>query len=339
MPEPVVPPDGRSPAAKPKLLVVELWGLGDLAIATPFLQAASRKYAVTLLAKPHARDLLARFWPEASVVPFTAPWTAFKRKYRLWSWPWREIMALRRRLAAEHFDFGVSGRWDPRDHLLLKFAGVKNRIGFPRVGSGIFLTESLVRPDAQAHIYESWRLAGNALGIELPPRNQAVRQLSRAGKRILVHSGARLPARVWPLDHYRSLVRHLRESHYAVQVACDPDQQAWWQESGEAAACPRTVAELLSLVDQASVFIGNCSGSGHLAAISGAPTFTLFGPSLPQWFAPIHPAAEWIEGMPCPYRPCADYCRFSVPHCLHDLSEETVLPRVRDFLARHADSI
>ena len=25
---------------KPKLLVVELWGLGDLVIATPFLQAA-----------------------------------------------------------------------------------------------------------------------------------------------------------------------------------------------------------------------------------------------------------------------------------------------------------
>ena len=49
---------------KPKLLVVELWGLGDLIIATPFLQAASEKYAVTLLAKPYAEDLQLRFWPE-----------------------------------------------------------------------------------------------------------------------------------------------------------------------------------------------------------------------------------------------------------------------------------
>jgi heptosyltransferase-2 len=65
---------------KPKLLVVELWGMGDLVIATPFLQAASRKFAVTLVAKPYAKDLQARFWPEVKVAPFIAPWTAFERK-------------------------------------------------------------------------------------------------------------------------------------------------------------------------------------------------------------------------------------------------------------------
>ena len=95
---------------KPKLLVVELWGLGDLVIATPFLQAASQRYAVTLLAKPYAVDLQQRFWPEVSVVPFIAPWTAFKHKYRLWAWHWGEMFRLRRRLAAERFDFGLSAR-------------------------------------------------------------------------------------------------------------------------------------------------------------------------------------------------------------------------------------
>ena len=42
-------------------LVIELWGIGDLAIATPFLQAATAKYDVTLLAKPHALDLQKTF--------------------------------------------------------------------------------------------------------------------------------------------------------------------------------------------------------------------------------------------------------------------------------------
>jgi ADP-heptose:LPS heptosyltransferase len=64
---------------KPKLLVVELWGLGDLVIATPFLQGASQKYRVTLLAKPYAVDVYRRFWPEVTVVPFIAPWTTFNR--------------------------------------------------------------------------------------------------------------------------------------------------------------------------------------------------------------------------------------------------------------------
>ncbi len=39
---------------KPRLLVLELWGLGDLVIATPFLRAAAGQFSVTLLAKPFA---------------------------------------------------------------------------------------------------------------------------------------------------------------------------------------------------------------------------------------------------------------------------------------------
>ena len=64
---------------KPKLLIIELWGLGDLAIATPFLRAASDQYTVTLLAKPYAQDLQARLWPGVEVLPFVAPWTASSR--------------------------------------------------------------------------------------------------------------------------------------------------------------------------------------------------------------------------------------------------------------------
>src|SRR5579864_3199705 len=76
-------PAGNAPVScvKPKLLIVELWWLGDLAIATPFLRVATEKYQVTLLAKPFARDLQPRLWPGISVETFTAPWTAFQHKY------------------------------------------------------------------------------------------------------------------------------------------------------------------------------------------------------------------------------------------------------------------
>ena len=77
---------------KPRLLVIELWGLGDLVIASSFLQAASKEFDVTLMAKPYAQDLQARFWPEVRVYPFVAPWTAFRHKYRLLSWPWRKML-------------------------------------------------------------------------------------------------------------------------------------------------------------------------------------------------------------------------------------------------------
>jgi heptosyltransferase-2 len=270
------------------------------------------------------------------VVAFTAPWTAFKNKYQLWRWPLLEITRLRRQLAAERFDFGLAARWDPRDHLLLKIFGAKNRLGFPRLRSRIFLTQPLARPEPGAHRYESWRALAQALDLPLPLRDKISLPAAPARKTVLIHTGAGQTVRVWPLEHYQRLAARLRQEKIQTQIACDPDQRAWWLRAGEAkVATPATVTELLALIDQAGAFIGNDSGPGHLAAFCGLPTFTIFGPQLPEWFAPLHPAAEWIEGKSCPYKPCSDYCRFPTPHCLWDVGEEEVCARVERFASAH----
>jgi len=321
---------------KPKLLIVELWGLGDLVIATPFLQAASEKFDVTLLAQPYALDLQRRLWPNLTVTTFIAPWTAFQDKYRLWAWPWREIFRLRERMVAEHFEYGLSARWDPRDHLLLKLFETKNRIGFPRLQSSLFLTQPVRRPAAESHRYESWRALAGQLQIDLPPRDQLPVLSARNGKTVLIHTGAGQPVRVWPLENYKTLAARLRGNGMTVQLVCDPDQRDWWLRMGEKeVATPVTVTELIDLTDRAGAFIGNDSGPGHLAAFCGVPTFTIFGPQLPEWFAPLHPRAEWIEGKACPYLPCFDYCRFATPFCLWNVTEEEAWNRVSKFLQRH----
>jgi heptosyltransferase-2 len=320
---------------KPKLLVVELWGMGDLVIATPFLQAASKRFSVTLLAKPYAKDLQTRFWPEVNVIQFVAPWTAFEGKYRLWHWPWRQMFRLWWQLRAESFDYGLSARWDPRDHFLLRLAGARTRFGFQRMGSRLFLSAPVARPEPRMHRYENWRVMGAALGFELPAQHRLAPGRLRVEGDILVHTGAGQPVRVWPLERYRALVKRLREKGHSVRIACDPDQRNWWLDAGEqSVATPHTVRELISELDQSAVFIGNDSGPGHLAAFCGVPTFTLFGPQLPEWFAPLHPASEWLEGKACPYKPCSDYCRFPMPYCMVNSSEEEVWDRVERFVHR-----
>ena len=323
---------------KPKLLVIELWGLGDLVIATPFLRAAEKKFFVTLLAKPYAQELKPYLWPDVEVIPFLAPWTAFHHKYHMWRWPWVRAFQLYRRLRAEKFDFAISGRWDPRDHLLLKLSGASARIGFPRLNSRSFLTEALARPNPLAHRSEFWRVAGQALGLTVPRWEEIVPPPRLSLPTALLHSGARLSARVWPLEKFHQVALRLRKKNIPVQVACDPNQLDWWRSQGENVDCPRNVAELVSLIDQAGIFVGNCSGPGHLAAIRGVPTFTLYGPSLPEWFAPLHPAAEIFTGHACPYKPCSDYCRYEKPFCLGDISVNEVWPRLSTFAEKHRPS-
>lgn len=318
---------------KPKLLIIELWGLGDLVIATPFLQAARERFQVTLVAKPYAVDLGARFWPEVTVIPYVAPWTAFQGKYRLWKWPWRETARLWRRLSRSRFDVGLSARWDPRDHFMLRAVRVRKRLGFPRLRSQIFLTHPQEKPDPRDHRYEYWRVMGRALDLPLPHQAAPSPTATRKQGDILVHTGAGQPIRVWPLDRYQGLITRLRKAGYGVTVACDPDQRDWWLRAGESnVATPQTVAELLGLLDRAGSFLGNDSGPGHLAALCGVPTFSFFGPQLPEWFAPLHPSGVCMEGKPCPYKPCSDYCRFPTPRCLWDISETEAWSHVESFV-------
>jgi ADP-heptose:LPS heptosyltransferase len=321
---------------KRRLLVLDLWGVGDLAVASPFLRLASQEYDVTLVAKPAAEDLRLRFWPEVQVIPFTAPWSAFRGKYRLHEWRWKAIRRLLETMRSQNFDAGVSARRDPRDHLLMALMGAKRRYGFPRLGSELLLTDPINLAEPLAHRYTHWQHLAKALGLNLPAPTDLPKRTKQ--EKIIVHTGAGQPVRVWPLVNYERLVARLRERSYKIQVLCDPDQLSFWQGRGEAAIAPANLTELCDLLESARVFVGNDSGPGHLAAVSGIPTFTIFGPQFPSLFAPIHPASEWVEGPPCPYKPCHDSCRFQVPHCLHNINEQDLSERIELFIAKQIRS-
>ncbi|MEZ5414136.1 MAG: glycosyltransferase family 9 protein [Opitutaceae bacterium] len=303
-----------TPTSATPLLAAELWGLGDLALAMPFLREASRHGRVSLLAKPHAAPLLRRFAPEVELIAFDAPWTAFRGKYQLHQWPWREFTRVKRQLRDRSFTTAVSARPDPREHAFLRWAGAANLLGFPQAGSGLWLRRALARP-VKPHRAEYWRTLATHFGWELP----AVPATKPGGNHVVIHCGAAQPTRRWPRESYAEIAEHLRGAGWRVTVLDD------------------SLTDLDALLDQfagADRFIGNDSGPGHLAALFGVPTFTLFGPQLPERFSPQHQQAEWIEGAPCRYKPCKDYCRFAEPHCLLATSPAMAWSRVELWLRR-----
>ncbi len=292
--------------------MIELWGLGDLALAVPFLRAAAAAGRVVLLAKPHAAPIVARFAPGVELVPLVAPWTAFRGKYQLHRWPWGELGRALGALRARSLWAGVSARPDPRDHAILRLSGARRRIGFPRMGSSALLSEPLPRP-GKPHRAEHWARLALALGLSIV-RDAPAR---RSGRRVIMHAGAGQSTRLWPRQRFEALATALQGKGWQTEILDD-------SFTG--------VERLLEKLDSADRFIGNDSGPGHLAALLGVPTFTIFGPQLPELFSPRHPGASWVEGAPCPYKPCFDNCRFPEPRCLLAVEPEAVLERVMPWL-------
>ncbi len=346
------------PAAhpRPKLLVMEFWGLGDLTFSTPLLRAAERDWEVTLVGKAHARPLLAPSFPALRFSAFDAPWSAYRDKYALWKWPWRELLALIWTLRRERFDAAVSVRNDPRDHLLMALVGARERIGFPLKGSHVFLTRPLIRSKARQHKVEDWRDLGRALalpGIDTAePRLVSERYRSSkvdgllaaataSGAPLLcLHPGARILVRRWPEPFFAEIVARLRQHfHFHLLLIPDPDGYGGaLAPLADTVLPPLAVHELVDVLRRVDLLLCNDSGPGHLAASCGRPAMPVFGPTDPDWFRPWgNDHAVLIRDI-CPWRPCFDYCKFSEPYCLTKLHPDMIWPDIREHIGRLIES-
>ena len=323
----------------PKLLVLELWGLGDLAIASSFINKATQSFQVTVVAKSYAHDLRPLLWPDAKVLSWHAPWTAFRGKYRFDRWPWKSLHQTLSTLRSQRFDVAVSARWDPRDHLFMWFTKASQRVGFPRRGSQWFLTQGIPMPPDQAHRFNQWSLVGRRIGVDVPvyqPQECIGKTIGLdRPPRCVVHSGAAQPVREWPLDRFLGLLDWLESAKIEVLLICDKHQRPWWEAHQKKVCVPQSVGELASAMKSCQAFVGNDSGPGHLAAAMGLPTLSIFGPQRTEWFRPAHPGGMVVEGADCPYKPCFDACRFETPQCLEDVSTEQVLEQLKAFVKIH----
>lgn len=333
---------------RPKLLVLEFWGLGDLTFATPLLRAARLRYDITLVGKAHAAELLQPTFPDVRFMTFDAPWSAYRDKYALWRWPWSTLLGLLRRLAQERFEAAVSVRSDPRDHFFMMLAGARTRFGFPRRGSTFFLTHPLARSRAKQHRVEDWRDLGRALG--LPAMENAGPELAHAqyrqrtvdemladlsGKPLLcLHPGAHIAVRRWPERSFAHVVEKLR-ARFDFHLVLVPDPDGYGSTLAplaDAVLRPLTVPELVDVLGRADLVLCNDSGPGHIAAACGRPVIPIFGPTDPDWFRPWGDQHHIVIRDICPWRPCFDYCKFSEPHCLTKLLPERVWPEIEDHI-------
>jgi len=122
--------------------------------------------------------------------------------------------------------------------------------------------------------------------------------VSERQEAIIIHPGSGSKKKVWPIDRFLELVRHLQKqvgSRILVVLgpAEGPDVQKvfegiQWEMGPSAPVLLRglSLLELASVIEGSRVFVGNDSGITHLAAALGVPTVAIFGPSDPRVWSP-----------------------------------------------------
>ena len=282
---------------KPHVLVARLDNDGDVLLAGPAVRAvAAGARRVTFLCSPRAKAAAELLPGVDDVLTYDAAWIAADPPALDPS----DVLGLVGRLSTLGLDQAViltSFHQSPLPlALLLRMARVPQVAAISVDYPGSLLD---VRHQVPDHLHEVERNLSlvATLGHFLPAgddgRLRVRRQPDRApagvpaGRYVVVHPGASVPARAWAPEANARLVARLAELGCQVVVPGAPSERTLC--AGVAAAAPGAVdlsgatglaglAEVLAGAD--AVVVGN-TGPAHLAAAVGTPVVSIYAPTVP----------------------------------------------------------
>ena len=108
----------------------------------------------------------------------------------------------------------------------------------------------------------------------------------------VIHPVASHPAKTWPAERFLAVAAHLDME--PVFIGARGDDLTPFQKYRTLAGA--SLAEIKTLLANATLFIGNDSGPAHMAAAFGLPVVVLFGPSNMDVWRPWKTAAGMVFG-------------------------------------------
>jgi heptosyltransferase-2 len=297
-----------------RILVIELWNIGDVVLLLPFLTQLRKLFpnaSVTLLARPHAREILQGTRLVDEFIDDEDPaenWLSLNPLLGGWKDLWR----LRRRLRARQFDLAFQCRLHVREHVILAMSGARRRIGYAFGEGDRMLTDALEVGDPHRHKADDWLRLLSVVGgaASAPVQPLVVSEIEERNARewlagngisgddavIGIHPGASLPEKRWPLEKFAEGARCLA-SRPDTQVIVFSDPQRYGESLASipgVSVARTTLRELVALIAQCDVLVCNDSGPMHIAGGLGIPTVAVFGSGVARWFAPVGGGHEQV---------------------------------------------
>ncbi len=299
-----------------RLLFVTLSNIGDLVMTTPALCALHAAYPdarIDVVADPRSSELLSR-------CPFLG-----RLEHRVKREGMAGLLGLVRRLRGERYEAIVdlrtdflpwllrgrrrSARWQARDfgpHAVEQHFTVASRV----------LPAPCAIPDPHIWLNDDDLAHATRLLGDLP-----------GPRRLVLAPGANWPGKCWPAASYAALACELHSEFDALILLGNAADVAALAGRFDEVGLPTldlmgrtTLLEATAVMRQATLFVGNDSGLGHLASAAGIPSVTVFGP-----------------GRPARYRPWGRHARVVMAPDLdlERLAAATVARAVRELLAGH----
>ncbi len=336
---------------KPRVLVARLDSLGDVLLAGPAVRAVAERAQVVMLCGPRGAAAAHLLPGVSEVIVWDAPWISDPAPPA----DADHLDSLVGRLRAARLSEAViltSFHQSPLPlAMLLRVAGVP-RISGASVDYPGSLLDVRLRPgeDLPEDIPEPERALAIAEAAGFPCRDDgrlrirpvpAASALTGSAPYIVLHPGAAVPARQWPVTGFAGAARLLTEQGRRVVVTGGSDERlltrAVVREAPGAVdlagAC--TLPQLAGVLAGASVVIVGNTGPAHLAAAVGTPIVSLFSPVVPaERWRPYGVPQRLLGDQTAPCRGSrARVCPVPGHPCLAGVSAQAVVAAALDLEA------
>ena len=289
-----------------RVLVLELWNIGDVVLLLPFLQqlrAIFPNARTVLLARPHARELLA---PSGLVDEFIETELSWERpRGGAPTYPWAELWRVVRELRRRKFDIAFQGRPHVREYVILGLSAAKRRVGLIRKGWDRLLTDRIQVDLFAVQKREAWlRLLAPFGGSRqlVPPRLVPAdearqwttqflssRGVSTEDLLIGIHPGSSVAAKRWPIERFAEVVEQLVERPgVRVVTFIEPTGYGAALEAEDRRIVARLdLPRLVAVLERCDLLVCNDSGPMHIAGALGVPCVAIFSAGIAQLFEPL----------------------------------------------------
>ncbi|MDP3766182.1 MAG: glycosyltransferase family 9 protein [Nanoarchaeota archaeon] len=317
-----------------KILVIQLWGIGETILTLPAIEALRKKYPeaeIDVLATSRNKDV---FFNNKNVDNII---TLRLNPFSIFNFILKHI---------KKYDLAVDMEEYLNISAILSFFAGKRIVGYSHNSRARLYTDRVKYNDRQ-HASQTFLDLIRTLDIVYDFDKLSSLEYSKNDKKIVdkflknnglknndflvcVAPGAAesAKARMWPYDRYAELCDEIIIKHNAKVIFVGVLNESGLIENIQKmmekkdktinAAGKISLNQLFYLISKCKLFIGNDAGPMHIAAAQGVKTLGLFGPNLPVRFGPYGRGNIGLyKGYNCEFSPCINVHKGQVPDCLY----------------------